>query len=107
MTQGTVSGALKRLKAAGYIEHAPYRSIRLTPSGWRIGEDIERRNRILTAFLGTVLSMEPEEAKTAADHMRYAVDKNVIDAMRRLLDIKQRNRMPEYQIGGTELCELI
>ena len=81
LQKGTVSGALKKLKAHKWIIYPPYRSIRLTARGRRVAESVVRRNSILKQFLVEILKMDPQDAKMAAGRMGYSVEDNVIGRM--------------------------
>ena len=81
LQKGTVSGALKKLKAHKWIVYPPYRSIRLTASGRRIAESVVQRNATLKQFLVEVLKMDPKDAEMAAGRMGYSVEDRVIERM--------------------------
>jgi DtxR family Mn-dependent transcriptional regulator len=81
LLKGSVSGAMKKLKARGYIDYVPYHPIRLTVKGRRIGEKIVWRNRILSQFLIDVLKMDPQTARRAARRMGPAAEEQVVDNM--------------------------
>lgn len=85
LLKGSVSGALKKLEALGYIDYPPYQPITLTARGRRIAESIVQRNRVLARFLTEVLQMSPETSRTAVRRMGPATPEMVIECMRRFL----------------------
>lgn len=50
-----ISRMLGRLKEAGYVEHEPYRGVRLTEDGERIAMPAIRRHRLVENFLVNVM----------------------------------------------------
>lgn len=85
LQKGTVSSALKSMKAAGLVDHSPYRRVRLTEFGRRQAEAIAGRNRTLAEFLVGVLHLDTALAEAAARRMGPAVETPVVDGMRRFM----------------------
>lgn len=85
LKKGTVSGALKRIRAAGFIDYSPYHHIRLTTPGRELAEVIAARNRTVTEFLVGVLHLDVSLADLAARRMGPKVDTSVVEGMRRFM----------------------
>ena len=85
LKKGTVSGALKNLKALQLVSYSAYSSIRLTESGSRIAARIVHRNQLLAQFLTVVLQIDPEWSDKAARRMGPIMDKRVIEHMGQFL----------------------
>jgi DtxR family Mn-dependent transcriptional regulator len=83
--KGSVSGAMKKLKARGYIDYAPYRPIKLTAKGRRIGQRIVCRNLVLTRFFNDVLKMDPALSRRAAQRIGPVTDEQIVECMHRFL----------------------
>ena len=85
LQKGTVSGALRNLKAHQLVRYEPYGRIELTAAGRQAAAGIARRYHILVRFMVEVLRMKPEPSETAARRMGPAVEQTVIERMRRCL----------------------
>ena len=81
LLKGSVSGALKNLKAQGLVDYRPYRPIRLTAAGREMAEISAERIRILAQFLTAVLGIDPQEADAAARRMEPYVRDLVVERM--------------------------
>lgn len=51
----SASGMVKKLAELGLVDHAPYRSVQLTPPGERLALEVLRRHRLLELFLAKLL----------------------------------------------------
>jgi DtxR family Mn-dependent transcriptional regulator len=69
-----VSRMMGRLKEAGYIEHEPYRGVRLTPPGEIIALRAVRRHRLVEVFLVKVLKFGWDEVHDFSDRFELGVD---------------------------------
>jgi DtxR family Mn-dependent transcriptional regulator len=85
LQKGSVSGALRSMKAAGLVDHSPYGRIRLTEFGRQQAEAIAGRNRTLAEFMVGVLQLDTALAEAAARRMGPAVETPVVDGMRRFM----------------------
>ena len=77
----SVSGMIKRLKEAGYVDHAPYRGVRLSPAGTREALQILRRHRILETYLSQRLSYSWDDVHTEAERLEHATSDELIERM--------------------------
>ena len=75
------SRMIRRMVENGYIEHEPYKGVRLTPEGAAIALKVIRRHRILEAYLVTVMGFGWEEVHDMVDSLERGVDDRLIDRM--------------------------
>lgn len=66
LSPSTVTETLKKLSAAGLVNHLPYRAITLTPEGEREATKSLRRHRIVEKFLTDILGFQWYEAHREA-----------------------------------------
>jgi DtxR family transcriptional regulator, Mn-dependent transcriptional regulator len=79
VSQPSVTGALRALKAKGLVRHEPYAHVTLTPAGRRVAGEVERRHRVLKEFLTEVLALPDAEADAAACRMEHVLAPAVVD----------------------------
>jgi DtxR family Mn-dependent transcriptional regulator len=79
ITPGSVSTMVKRMDAAGLVEHVPYHGVRLTQDGQRLALGVIRRHRLLELFLATNLDIPWEDVHHHADALEHAVSDFLID----------------------------
>ncbi len=82
----SVTGMVKRLAAAGYLEHVRYRGVRLTEEGNREALRILRRHRILETYLTEALGYRWEEVHHEADRLEHAASDTLIEHMAAALE---------------------
>jgi DtxR family transcriptional regulator, Mn-dependent transcriptional regulator len=66
-SQQAISRMVKRLNKNGYLEHEPYRGVRLTTAGERIAMPALRRHRLTEVFLVKVMGYDWASAHELAD----------------------------------------
>lgn len=76
-----VTRMVQRLKLAGFLEHEPYRGIRLTESGQREALANIRRHRLVECFLVDVMGFGWHEVHDDADDLGLAVSDLLADKM--------------------------
>lgn len=77
----SVTGMVKRLAEAGYLEHVPYRGVRLTESGIREALRVLRRHRIIETYLCRRLGYAWDDVHEEAERMEHAVSDHLIERM--------------------------
>jgi DtxR family Mn-dependent transcriptional regulator len=82
----SVSGMIKRLAESGYVEHAPYRGVRLSPDGTREALRIIRRHRILETYLSQRLGYSWDDVHDEAERLEHAASDELIDRMAQALE---------------------
>ena len=76
-----VTRMVQRLKQAGYLEHEPYRGIRLTEAGKREALANIRRHRLVERFLVDVMGFGWHEVHDDADDLGLVVSDVLVDKM--------------------------
>jgi DtxR family Mn-dependent transcriptional regulator len=82
----SVSGMIKRLAESGYLEHAPYRGVRLTGEGTREALRIVRRHRVIETYLHLRLGYSWEEVHSEAEALEHAATDELVDRMAAALE---------------------
>src|SRR5690606_36754340 len=77
----SVSGMIKRLAEAGYVEHVPYRGVRLSAGGTREALRIVRRHRSLELYLSERLGYSWEDVHDEAERLEHAASDELIERM--------------------------
>ena len=81
----SVSGMLKKLAAAGYIEHKARGEVLLTQKGLEIGARVVRRHRLAERLLTDVLGMPWDEVHADACMLEHAISARVEERLMRAL----------------------
>lgn len=76
-----VTRMVQRLKHAGFLEHQPYRGIRLTEAGEREALANIRRHRLVERFLVDVMGFGWHEVHDDADDLGLVVSDVLVDKM--------------------------
>ncbi len=82
----SVSGMVKRLAESGYVEHAPYRGVTLTPEGSRVALQVIRRHRVLETYLSQRLGYSWDDVHEEAERLEHAASDELIDRMSAALE---------------------
>jgi DtxR family Mn-dependent transcriptional regulator len=85
-----VTRMVQRLKEAGYLEHEPYRGIRLTPAGEREALLNIRRHRLVEVFLVNVMQFGWHEVHDEADALGAVVSDDVVGRMEQMAGFPRR-----------------
>lgn len=81
VSKPSVTGALRQLSAAGYINYDPYSYVTLTPEGERRALHIVERHAVLSDFLRRVLGVASDKADANACRMEHAIDDEVLNRL--------------------------
>ena len=81
VSPGTVSGALKKLDQAGFVEHERYGVVALTPAGVTIAECTLRRHDTIRDVLIEVFGVDAETAAEDACLMEHVVSPATVNRM--------------------------
>jgi len=76
-----VTRMVQRLKSAGFLEHEPYRGIKLTPEGEQEALANIRKHRLVERFLVDVMGFGWHEVHDDADDMGLVVSDTLVDKM--------------------------
>ena len=82
----SVTGMVKRLAESGYLEHVPYRGVKLTGEGTREALRILRRHRILETYLTERLGYRWERVHQEAERLEHAASEELIERMAAALE---------------------
>ncbi|MEN2975396.1 MAG: metal-dependent transcriptional regulator [Candidatus Caldarchaeales archaeon] len=86
----SVTEMLRKLSDEGYIKYSPYRGVTLTDKGYKIGEKIARRHRLIESFLHYVLKIRKDIVHTHACEMEHSISDEVEEALCRFLNHPDR-----------------
>lgn len=91
VTLSTTSDALRRLREAGLIDHAPYSAITLTEIGQAHAVDMVRRHRLIETFLVQALGYTWDQVHDEAEVLEHAVSDFMIDKIDEYLGYPKRD----------------
>jgi DtxR family Mn-dependent transcriptional regulator len=75
------SRMVSRMKDRGYLEHEPYRGVRLTREGERIAMPALRRHRLVEVFLVRIMKYGWDEAHDLSDQFELGIDDHLEDRL--------------------------
>jgi DtxR family transcriptional regulator, Mn-dependent transcriptional regulator len=82
----SVTGMVRRLAERGWVDHEPYRGVRLTDAGREVADRMLRRHQIIEKFLVRFLGLAPELVHDEAERLEHAVSDGVVDRMAAAMD---------------------
>ena len=85
-----VTRMVQRLKALGYLEHEPYRGVKLTAEGERLALHSIRRHRLVERFMVDVMQFQWHEVHDAADDLSETVSDKIVDRIAEMAHHPQR-----------------
>jgi DtxR family Mn-dependent transcriptional regulator len=77
----SVTGMLKRLAEAGWIDYEPGRGAKLTETGIREARHVIRRHRLVELFLHRVLGLDWSEVDAEAEALEHAISPRLEQAI--------------------------
>jgi DtxR family Mn-dependent transcriptional regulator len=77
----SVTGMLKRLADAGWIDYEPHCGARLTPQGIAEARRVIRRHRLVELFLTRVLGLDWSEVDAEAEALEHAISPRLEQAI--------------------------
>ncbi|MEZ4417107.1 MAG: metal-dependent transcriptional regulator [Gemmatimonadota bacterium] len=77
----SVTGMIKRLAEGGWVEHEPYRGVRLTEKGTHAALRVVRRHRVLETYLTQVLGYSWDHVHDEAERLEHAASDELIERM--------------------------
>lgn len=75
------SAMLKRLSAAGLVDHTPYRGVELTPAGEQIALETIRHHRLIELFLHEAVGMPWDQVHDEAEVLEHAISERLEQAI--------------------------
>jgi DtxR family transcriptional regulator, Mn-dependent transcriptional regulator len=85
-----VTRMVQRLQEAGYLEHEPYRGIKLTKIGEEEALTNIRSHRLVECFLVDVMGFGWHEVHDAADDLGGVVSQQLVDRMEQMAEYPRR-----------------
>ncbi len=81
LAPSSVTEMVKKLAAAGLVDHRPYGAIRLTPEGERRALAMLRRHRLIETWLVQVHGYTWDEVHDEAEVLEHALSDRLLDAI--------------------------
>ena len=72
VSPSSATAMMKKLAAAGLVEYAPYRGVKLTETGEQIALEMTRHHRLLEQYLAQRLDLSIDEVHVEADLLEHA-----------------------------------
>jgi DtxR family transcriptional regulator, Mn-dependent transcriptional regulator len=85
VSDATATMMFKDFAAAGWVEHVPYRGVRLTPLGERKAIEVIRHHRLLELYLARQLGYSWDKVHAEADRLEHVISEEFEDKLDELL----------------------
>ena len=85
VSDATVTMLFKDFAAAGWVEHIPYRGVRLTEVGMRKAMEVIRHHRLLELYLARELHYSWDKVHEEADKLEHVISEEFEDRLDALL----------------------
>src|SRR5215468_12590785 len=85
VSDATVTMMFKDFDAAGWVEHVPYRGVRLTPLGERKAMEVIRHHRLLELYLARELGYSWDKVHAEADKLEHVISEEFEEKLDALL----------------------
>lgn len=85
VSDATATMMFKDFAAAGWVEHVPYRGVRLTPLGERKAMEVIRHHRLLELYLARELGYSWDKVHAEADRLEHVISEEFEDKVDELL----------------------
>jgi len=80
-----------RLGEQGWVEHEPYRGVRLTDLGRELALQTVRRHRILESYISTILGVPWDQVDGEVERLEHAVSDDLVCRMEEALGFPARD----------------
>lgn len=90
----SVTEMLKKLEAHGWVSYQPYKGVKLTPNGEKVGAQITRQHRLWETFLVQFLDYDWSEIHELAEELEHVNSPSIIQR------IDQKLNYPKYDPHG-------
>ncbi|MGE4619896.1 MAG: metal-dependent transcriptional regulator [Planctomycetota bacterium] len=80
-----------QLGEQGWVEHEPYRGVRLTQQGRELAVQTVRRHRILESYISTILGVPWDRVDAEVERLEHAVSEELICRMEEALGFPARD----------------
>src|ERR1700736_2314839 len=85
VSDATVTMLFKDFAEAGWVEHTPYRGVRLTPLGEHKAMEVIRHHRLLELYLARELGYSWDKVHDEADKLEHVISEEFEDKLDELL----------------------
>lgn len=85
VSDATVTMLFKDFATAGWVEHVPYRGVRLTPLGEQKAIEVIRHHRLLELYLARELGYTWDKVHEEADKLEHVISEEFEDKLDELL----------------------
>lgn len=85
VSDATATMMFKDFAAAGWVEHTPYRGVRLTELGERKAMEVIRHHRLLELYLARQLGYSWDKVHAEADRLEHVISEEFEDKLDELL----------------------
>lgn len=85
VSDATVTMLFKDFATAGWVEHVPYRGVRLTEAGERKAKEVIRHHRLLELYLARALGYSWDQVHAEADKLEHVISEEFEDKLDELL----------------------
>jgi len=85
----SVTAALQKLSEEGLVVHKKYGDIKLTPDGDGAAQDVIRRHRALSRFLGEALDINKEIAEEDACRIEHVISPITLERMIKFIEFME------------------
>jgi len=85
VSDATATMMFKDFAAAGWVEHVPYRGVRLTSLGERKAVEVIRHHRLLELYLARQLGYSWDKVHAEADRLEHVISEEFEDKLDELL----------------------
>src|SRR5437773_8431150 len=85
VSDATATMLFKDFAEAGWVEHTPYRGVRLTPLGERKAMEVIRHHRLLELYLARELGYSWDKVHDEADKLEHVISEEFEDKLDALL----------------------
>src|SRR5579884_1707992 len=85
VSDATVTTLFKDFAEAGWVEHMPYRGVRLTELGERKAKEVIRHHRLLELYLARQLGYTWDKVHDEADRLEHVISEEFEDKLDALL----------------------
>jgi DtxR family Mn-dependent transcriptional regulator len=77
VSPASASAMLKKLALLGLVDHAPYRSVSLTPDGELVALEVIRHHRLLELYLAETLGIAVTDVHDEADRLEHVLSEEL------------------------------
>ena len=101
VTPASVSSMFQKLARLELVTYVPYQGVSLTPAGERMARRINRRHRLLEAFLAQTLEMSSDRVRMEADRLEHHISAELEDLLAARLGEPTPCRAPQGPGAGS------